>query len=193
MTNHFYLRFASFLLFISLVSCQSDYEKMESRELASGKQVNDLFFDLRLGMDRKEFFEVCWKKNKEGVLTNGPTELSVEHSLVLPSGHEAKMRFYPKFEGDKIYVMPIEFTYEGWAPWNEELTAEKLREDVVALFEKWYGEGFLEVSDKDKTKVAFVKIDGNRRIRVFKKHLSAVRVEIEDLPVLKKLKEDKNS
>lgn len=186
MKNLWYLTIASLFL-LSLTSCQSEYEKMEKRELDSGKVANELFFGLELGMTRKQFYETCWELNKQGVLTNGPTELSVEHSLVFPSGNAGKMRFYPKFEEDKIYLMPVEFQYDGWGPWNEELTVEKLREDVVKLFEQWYGEGFIEVTNGDKTQIAFVKMDGNRRVRIFKKHLSAVRAEISDLPVQRKI------
>ncbi|MBC6367223.1 hypothetical protein DDT91_10505 [Algoriphagus sp. AK58] len=186
MKNHWYLTIASILL-LSFTSCQSEYEKMEKRELASGKVVNDLFFGLELGMTQKQFFETCWNLNKEGVLTNGPTELSVQHSLVFPSGNPGKMRFYPKFDEGKIYLMPVEFIYDGWSPWNEDLAVEKLREDVVKLFEKWYGEGFIEVSNEDKSQIAYVKMDGNRRIRIFKKHISAVRAEITDLPIQRKI------
>ncbi len=193
MIHRLLLNSASILLLFLGFSCQSPYEKMEKRELSSGKVVNDLFLGLSLGMDRKDFFETCWALNKKGILNNGPTELSVEYSTKLPSGNPVKMRFYPKFEQEKIYLMPVEFTYEGWAPWNEELSAEKLREDVVKQFEEWYGPGFIEVTNEDKSQIVFVKIDGNRRIRVFKKHLSIVRAEISDLPTEKKLKEIKPS
>lgn len=176
------------LVFALLFSCQTPYEKMEKRELASGKTQNELFLGLELGMDRKAFYQTCWDLNQQGLLINGPSELSVEYTPEMPSGHPAKMMFYPKFEDEKIYLMPIEFQYTGWAPWNEELSANKLRDDVVQLFETWYGPGFIEVSNEDKSQVAFVKIDGNRRIRIFKKHLSIVRAEISDLPVEKKLK-----
>jgi hypothetical protein len=165
-----YLKSVNILtLSLLLFSCQSEYEKLEKRELASGKQVNELFLGLKLGMDQKTFFETCWELNKQGKLTNGPSELSVE------------------------YMMPIEFTYEAWAPWNEDLSAEKLREDVVKLFEEWYGPGFIEVTNEDKSQIVFVKMDGNRRIRIFKKHISTVRAEISDLPTEKKLKENSNS
>lgn len=174
-------------LVILISSCTSEYEKIESRELASGKTANELFLGLELGMDKKEFYEVCWDLNKEGILSNGPTELSIEYSVDLPSGKEAKMRFYPKFEDQKIYMMPMEFTYEGWAPWNEELAVEKLREDVVGLMKEWYGPDFFEVANEDKSLIAYVKIDGNRRVRIFKKHISIVRVEIVDLKIQKEL------
>ncbi|MHA7131136.1 hypothetical protein [Algoriphagus namhaensis] len=160
---------------------------MEERELSSGKVENDIFLGLELGMNRKAFYETCWDLNSQGILTNGPTELSVEYRADMPSGNGAFMRFFPKFEDQKIYMMPVEFTYQAWAPWNEELDAEHLLEDVKSLFEQWYGEGFIEVTDRDQTKRVWVKVDGNRRIRIFKKHLSAVRAEIVDLPLYKEL------
>jgi hypothetical protein len=184
------LRSAKLVIITALVllsACKSEYEKVESRELASGKIVNEIFLGLELGMDKKKFYETCWDLNKEGVLTNGPGELSIEYAAELPSGNPAKMRFYPKFEDDKIYMMPVEFTYEGWAPWNETLSAEKLREDVVGLFSGWYGEDFFEVTNEDRSQVVFVNVNGNRRIRIFKKHISVVRAEILDLKVKKEL------
>jgi hypothetical protein len=193
MTRHWFLKFVnSLILLLFLLSCQSEYERMEKKELASGKQVNELFLGLKLGMDRKSFFETCWDLNKQGKLSNGPSALSVEYKTHLPSGNPAIMRFYPQFEQEKIYLMPIEFTYEGWAPWNEDLSVENLRTDVIKLFEEWYGPGFIEVSNEDKSQIVFVKMDGNRRTRIFKKHISSVRVEISDLPVEKKLKEIAN-
>ena len=160
---------------------------MESTALSSGEIHNDLFLGLELGMDKKAFYEVCWKLNKEGILSNGPTELSVEYNVEMPSGKATKMRFYPKFEEDKIYLMPVEFYYDNWALWNEELSAEKLRADVVALFEEWYGKGFIEITNEDQSLIAFVKMDGNRRVRIFKKSISSVRAEIVDLPIQKSL------
>jgi len=170
-----------------LLSCKTDYQKLEEKELSSGRVKNELYFGLELGMTKKKFFETCWELNQQGILTNGPSELSVVHSLEMPSTKPAKMHFYPKFYDDKIFLMPMEFSYEGWAPWNEDLNADKLLEDTIALFEQWYGEGFIEVANKDRSQVAFVKMDGNRRIRIFKKHLSSVRAEIVDLPVQKKI------
>ncbi|TXD78102.1 hypothetical protein [Algoriphagus ratkowskyi] len=170
-----------------LFSCKSDYQKMESKALESGEIHNDLFLGLELGMDKKSFYEVCWDLNKEGILSNGPTELSVEYNVEMPSGNSAKMRFYPKFKEEKIYLMPVEFNYESWALWNEELSVEKLRIDVVALFEKWYGAGFIEVASEDRSQIAYIKMDGNRRIRLFNKSISSVRAEIVDLPIQKSL------
>jgi len=172
-------------LLLSMISCKTDYQKLEEKELSSGKVANDLFLGLKLGMTKKEFFETCWELNSQGILVNGPSELSVVYQLKLPSGNSAKMQFYPKFNDEKIYLMPMEFSYDGWAPWNEDLSVETLLKDTIAQLEEWYGEGFIEVSNDDRSQVAYVKVDGNRRIRVFKKSISKISVDIADLPVHK--------
>lgn len=177
----------SVFLLLLVISCKTEYQKLEEEELSSGKVENDLFLGLKLGMTKKEFFETCWELNSQGILVNGPSELSVVYQLELPSGNSAKMQFYPEFNEDKIYLMPMEFSYDGWAPWNEELSVDTLLKDTIAQLEAWHGEGFIEVSNEDRSQVAFVKMDGNRRIRVFKKSISKVRAEIADLPVQKKM------
>lgn len=176
--------FLAFLISI-LLSCKTEYQKLEEEALSSGKVANELYLGLELGMTKKQFFETCWELNHQGILTNGPSELSVVYNLDMPSKKPAKMQFYPKFYEDKIFLMPMEFSYDGWAPWNDELSADELLKDTIALFEEWYGKGFIEVANEDRSQIAFVKMDGNRRIRIFKKHLSSVRAEIVDLPVQK--------
>jgi hypothetical protein len=173
------------LLIATILACQpkSEYELIKERELSSGKSVEDLFLDLRFGMGRKEFFGTCWEHNKKGILVNGAHHLMVQYKPEMPSGKEVNMFFYPKFEENKLYFMPMEFVYPSWFPGNEEFSNDKLIEDVVALMELWYGDGFFEVANKDRSIRAMVKIDGNRLIRVFKKDISTVRVEMLDLRV----------
>lgn len=167
------------------VGCQpkTEYDIVKERELKSGKVVEDLFLDLRFGMGRKEFFATCWEHNKKGILTNGAHVLQVQYKPEMPSGKDTNMFFYPSFEENKLYFMPMEFVYGGWFPGNEEYGNDKLMDDVVSFLGGWFGEGFFEVSNKNKTVRAMVKIDGNRLIRVFKKDIKSVRVEILDLRV----------
>jgi hypothetical protein len=177
-----------FILFFALgisFSCKpkTEYDLVKEREMASGKIEEKLFLDLRFGMGRKDFFEVCAKHNKDGILINGAHYLQVQYKPNMPSGKATDMFFYPDFEEDKIFFMPMEFIYSAWFPGNEEFTNEKLIVDVVGLLESWYGKGFFEVANQDKTISAMVKIDGNRLIRVFKKNINTVRVEILDLRV----------
>jgi len=167
------------------ISCQpkSEYDKVKARELASGKVVEELFLDLKFGMGRKDFFTTCWEWNKKGVLVNGSHVLQVRYVPEMPSKKEVEMYFYPQFEENMLYFMPIEFRYTGWMPTSPETTNDKLLEDVVSLLDEWYGEGFFEVKDKSGEVSVWVKIDGNRLIRAFIKDRTLVRVEMLDLRV----------
>ncbi|WP_291778291.1 hypothetical protein [Cecembia sp.] len=167
------------------LSCQpkTEYDKLKERELASGRVVEDLFLDLRFGMGRKEFFATCWEHNKNGILTNGAHYLQIEYKPEVPSGKSVRMNFYPQFDDNHLYFMPMEFQYDSWFPGNENFTNDKLLVDVLGLLKEWYGEDFLEVSNKSKTVKAFVRIDGNRWIRVFIKDMTTVRVEMLDLRI----------
>jgi hypothetical protein len=174
-----------FGLLTLVVACQpkTAYDKLKERELASGKVVEELFLDLRFGMGRKEFFGTCWEHNKNGILTNGAHYLQIEYKPEVPSGKDVRMNFYPQFEDNHLYFMPMEFQYTSWFPNNEEFTNDKLLVDVLGLLKDWYGEDFLEVTNKNNTVRAFVRIDGNRWIRVFVKDMTTVRVEMLDLRI----------
>ena len=174
-----------FGLMVLALSCQTktEYDKLKARELASGKVVEELFLDLRFGMGQKEFFGTCWEHNKKGVLTNGAHYLQIEYIPEVPSGKGVRMNFYPQFEDNHLYFMPIEFQYTSWFPGNEDFTNDKLLDDVLGLLKGWYGDDFLEVSNKTNTTRAFVRIDGNRWIRVFIKDMTTVRVEMLDLRI----------
>lgn len=174
------------ILLGAILSCaqKTEYDIIKERELSSGKTVDKLFLDLNFGMDKKSFYTTCWEHNKKGILTNGAHHLQVHYRPDMPSGKIADMFFYPHFADDKLIFMPIEFEYPSWFPTNEEYSSTVLKQDVVDLMESWYGPGFFEVSNKDKSKSAMVKIDGNRLIRVFKKDVKSVRVEMMDLRVM---------
>lgn len=177
----------TWVLFFSLIAsmvfsaCGSEYDRKVKSELAKGQRYDSLFLDIQFGMTRKDFFAHCWELNKQGILRQGPSNLSVEYIQKLPSGQEAFMRFYPRFYEDKIYVMPMEFSYTQWMLNREETTNDNLIKDVVALMEEWHGPGFFEVSNKEGNVKAMVKVDGNRRIRIWKKSISTIRAEYMDL------------
>ena len=174
-----------FLALGLVMACKtkSEYDLVKEKELASGKVVEDLFLDIKFGMGREDFFALCGKHNQNRVLINGDHYLQVQYIPRMPSGKSVEMNFFPDFEEDKLFFMPMEFSYNDWFPGNEEFSNDKLITDVVDLLESWYGEGFFEVANKDKSISAMVKIDGNRLIRVFKKNINTVRVEILDLRV----------
>jgi hypothetical protein len=171
-------------VFISIVSCvkKGPYGEMLERELATGERYDSLFLGFYFDMPRKEFYASCWEMNKEGLIIQGPNNLSVEYSLDTELDLPAFMRFYPRFdEQGNIYSMPIEFVYKAYQPWDENASSQHLILEVKELMERWYGPGFIELTDNEGSRKVFVKVDGNRRIRIFKRDVAYVAVDITDM------------
>lgn len=179
-----------FILFIIIVTfaCknQPSFEEMIEQELASGIRNDSLFMDFYFGMPRKEFHAYCFQKNKEGILTNGPSETTVQYRFK-ELKYPATLNFYPKFHEQKICEMSMWFSYEGWAPWNKELSNEKLQEDVVKLMEKWYKKTLKLVSKKKiglTVYPIFGTVDGNRAIKVEIQDQLIVKATLADLSIV---------
>jgi hypothetical protein len=152
---------------ISGCSPRAKYEHRLKHELASGVRYDSLFMGLYFGMPEKDFYLHCWQLNKKGLIRQGETNTTVYYVLKNQLQYPAAMDFYPKFMGGKIFEIPVRFKYVGWAPWNKNLTSDKLQANIVKWYEKVYGKGFIEVKHPLHGSV-FVKIDGNRRISIFK-------------------------
>lgn len=148
-------------------SPRSKYDRMLQDELASGVRHDSLFMGLYFGMPQKDFYTHCWMLNREGVIKQGTGNTTVEYELKDELKYPATMDYYPDFVQKKIFEIPVRFMYNGWAPWNKELSSGKLQLDVLRLYEEIYGEGFIKVKHS-KWGMAYVKIDGNRRITIFK-------------------------
>jgi len=142
------------------------YERRLERELASGIRYDSLFMGLSFGMSEKDFFEHCWKLNKESLVRQGTSNMSVQYEMQDELPHPATMNFYPVFDSGRIVEMPVRFIYNGWAPWNKELSADRLAKAVRNWYEDTYGKGFITIVHPTKGK-AYTKIDGNRRITIY--------------------------
>jgi hypothetical protein len=170
-----------FTFCVSLLSC-SKYKA------AGGGEYDSLFLGISLGMDRKAFYDYCWEQNKKKIFIHGPTNQSVEYKLVNELEEPVMMRFYPSFHEEKIFEMPVTFTYEAWAPWNKEYWADSLLVDMLPVFKKWYGDDFKELQHPTMGTV-YYKIDGKRRINLFRKDDQYIQAVFTDLKVEKHLKE----
>lgn len=148
-------------------SPRAKYERRLKHELASGVRYDSLFFGLYFGMPEKDFYLLCWQLNKNGLIRQGDSNTTVYYELKNQLKYPAAMDFYPKFKEGRIFEMPVRFKYVGWAPWNKNLTSDKLQYSIVKWYEKTYGKGFIEIKSPERGS-AFVKIDGNRRISIFK-------------------------
>lgn len=169
------------LLILIVSSCQSEYTKLVKNELSNGKKYDTVFYDLKFGNTRKEFFKKCWDLNRKEVVTNGPSNDYVQ-VMLLPrdstqSLKKIKMLFYGVFNAQDIMTaMDVKFSYEAWAPWNRDFQADKLLPVVQDTLLKWYaGNPFIKVKD------VLVKVDGNRQIQIKQESDRDVSVLIEDL------------
>ena len=164
------IRLGVLLLLITTLfqNCQlaSEYDKMVARELASGERHDELFLDISLGMSSQDFYQHCWEMNKQQVIKQGDGNTSVAYDLSDQLRHPGKMNFYPTFHNDKIVEMPVQYNYHAFT-WDEKYSLDTLLADVVQLIEEEYGALTLFEHPKSGEDV-FVRVDGNRRIRVFK-------------------------
>jgi hypothetical protein len=157
---------------------------------ATGKGPYDsLFLGFYFGMERKDFFDLCWEMNRQKKFTHGPTNQKVEYILKDELDHPVYMRFYPYFYKDKIYQMPVTFTYEAWAPWNKDYSSNVLIEKLVPLMKKWYNVEF-ETTTHPEVGKAYAAVTGNRRISVFVKDDQFVQVVLTDIPAEKLIKKE---
>ncbi len=174
---------------VLIAACTTrDYDKLVQQELNTGIVNDSLFLNVHLGMGRKDFYTSCWEMNKEGLIRQGPNNLSVQYNIDSTElKFNGQMHFYPEFDEDnKISRMPMEFVYTYWSPWDPRVQVEVLLNDVKNLLEKWYGGNkFIYLENNDGSKKLWVKVDGTRRIRLYKKDIRTVRGDISDLRNIK--------
>jgi hypothetical protein len=164
-------RWISLFVFATVLftSCSpgAQYNRKLKKELASGVRHDSIFMGLYLGMPEKAFYAHCWKLNRQGLVRQGESNTTVRFEMKGNLKYPALMDFYPKFREGKIFEMPVRFVYSGWAPWNKEMSAEKLQKDVLSYYRKIYGKDFISVRHPQKG-TAWIRIDGNRRITIVK-------------------------
>jgi hypothetical protein len=152
-------------------------------------EYDSLFLGIYFGMEKKAFYDHCWLMNKQKKFIHGPTNQNVEYRLTNELDQPVYMRFYPIFYKDRIYQMPVTFTYESWAPWNRDLHADSLITRIVPMLKKWYG-GDFESTVTPKRGRVYARIDGNRRISVFVRDEQFVQVVFTDIAAEKLMKKD---
>lgn len=95
------------------------------------------------------------------------------------------MSFMGIFDDDRIMKgMDIRFNYYSWIAWREEYNSDNLINEIKDTLQLWYpGNNFIEIDLKldSKNNFAYVKIDGNRQITMYKIDGRDVAVIIEDL------------
>lgn len=158
-----------FLLLLFIGACtspKSEWQLKKDEALRSNITADSLFLGFHFGMSRDSFINYCRSMNQQGILSNEDGIL-VTYKLPTQLGASAKMYFYPDFNENGIYEMPVYMRYEGWAPWNKALSADSLYVQLEGLLNDWYGPGTFTVPHP-KGYPALVRFDGNRQIKTWK-------------------------
>ena len=172
---------AIFVIALSLVACQnrSSYSELVEEEMSSGVRIDTLFLGFHFGMTAGDFYDRCWKLNKEGLLREGPSNTTVYYKLEgLP--YAAGFEFWPVFKDDRIQAMTAFAYYSGWAPWNRDLWSDIMIDELKGLLEDWYGEGFIPVPSPGRGK-AYVRVKGNLQIALWIERDERVEILFSDL------------
>lgn len=179
------------LILTPFLACEveSEYSKLLKKELKSGKSFNDLVLGLKIGQTKDDFYEICADLNKKKLITSGARSLYPEYILYpkdsVENGKKIRMSFMGIFDDDRIMKgMDIRFNYYSWIAWREEYNSDNLINEIKDTLQLWYpGNNFIEIDLKldSKNNFAYVKIDGNRQITMYKIDGRDVAVIIEDL------------
>lgn len=168
-------------------ACRSEYDQLVRSELSSGERLEDLLFDFKFNQTRQEFYDQCWKMNKEKIISHGPKNLYaryiLEPGMVRGEKDKIEMLFYGIFDDDKIMRgMDLRFSYPKWSVWSEEYHTDKLIPKIMNYFnDKFPGNDFITVPLKTVDQNSYVKVDKNRQIIIYAKDNKEVVLKIEDL------------
>ncbi|MFP2995745.1 hypothetical protein ABN763_07525 [Spongiivirga sp. MCCC 1A20706] len=161
------------LLILLISSCkQSEYSKLVKREIATERVNDSLFFGLKIGDSKQEFFDKCWKLNSQKLVKHGPSNNFVQYNLPSRKKDSANkkltMLFYGIFNEEKTMTgLDLKFYYDSWALWNESAHSDKLLPVVKDSLLKWFpGNNFIKIPLKKGQEEVFVKVDGYRRILI---------------------------
>lgn len=176
-----------YLLTVAL-SCSSNYESLVKNELDKNKKVDSLFFNFRLGESKDMYHKKSWHLNNSRKVVQGRSYFYMK-KIFSDSKEENKsndfgLEFTGKFNADKkLNLLDAKFYHILWVPWNEAYQAPKLLPRILDSLELWFpGNPFLEIeTGNDSIPKMHVKIDGDRRFRVFVENSQDVAVKIDDL------------
>tara|TARA_B110000503_G_scaffold98356_1_gene147427 strand:+ start:10342 stop:10938 length:597 start_codon:yes stop_codon:yes gene_type:complete len=169
MKSNFFITIVVILILFHISCSDSNkYHKLVERELAKDIRNDNLLQGIQFGMNRREFFAQCWELNKKGVFKAGAGNTTVFYELEKNS-KKYYVHFYPKFIKGKIVELPVEYTYSAFAPWNPKYSLDMLNVEILDIYKEEYGEDYLEIpSNNMENDTAYVWVDGNRRISVYK-------------------------
>jgi len=170
------------ILAVSIFACNKEYQlkKVIREELSRGIKHDSLFLGLKFGITIQEFYDHCWELNRQGLVREGPRNMSVEYIFKDSLDQPVAFNFYADRNGEgPIRQYNTSFYYYAWAL-NRHLYSDRLMEMLPAILMDWYG-GNEPISVIKEGKEYLYKVDGNRMIEMFIYDQSTVAVTYYDL------------
>lgn len=155
------------LLTIIRCSQENKLDRTIRKELASGVRNDSLFLGLKFGIELQEFYDHCRELNSQGLVREGPKNMSVEFLFKDSLDNPIAFNFYADRNGNggPIHLYHTTFYYYAWVL-NRHLYSDRLLNMLTPILMDWYGgnEPFTQIKDGKKH---IYKIDGNRMIDMF--------------------------
>jgi hypothetical protein len=176
---------SSVFLSILLTGCmQSDYTKLVKSELAKGIRKDSVLLGIHFKDTRNEFYGKCFDLNKQHLITEGEG-FSVQYLFVDSLSHDQptpmRLLFVPAFDDNEMLSnMDMKFNYVNWAPWDKHHQSDSLQLKVMDILMRWYGGNKFIVVDIKGNKIP-IKLDGNRRLMIYKNDAQSVVVRVQDI------------
>ena len=188
MKNIFSISFKLLFFFSLIASCTSEYKALVKKELNKNQKVDSVFFNIRLGESKDTYHEKCWDLNNCRVVVQGRSYFYMKKifydSKIKKKQNDFALEFSGKFDAKrKLKMLDVKFYHLLWTPWYEKYQAPKLLPRILDSLVVWFpGNSFLEVkTGSDSIPTMHVKIDGDRRFRVYVENSQDVAVKIDDL------------
>ena len=168
----------SLLLWMGACNPKNKYEEMVQAALSSNIRYDSLFFGLYFNMTPHAFFEHCFEMNQKGLFFQSPNGTEVQYTFENEFQYPVIFNFFPNLKDSTIHELRGHLYYQHWTPYQKKYSADSLQREVVALFEKWYGDPFIKIPHPQALLGnIYVKIDGNRKISIYN-NLDNRKVEV---------------
>jgi len=174
-------------LFLKLTSCDfySDYHKVVKSEISKGQINNNLILGFSLGMTKQQYYDRCTFLNKNKIITVGGYNFNPEQILTSNTINtkKIKMSIDPSFDENKIIDgMQLRFSFLGWSNWNTDYQSSVLIYQIKDSLNSWLpGNDFIDVNLEGIRDETLVKVDGTRRIVLYKLNSKDVIAKISNL------------
>ena len=174
------------VLFFVFFSCtKSEYKRLEERELSKGIRKDSIILGLELGDTKKNFRDKCMTLNQEQILSQGPRGAvlyQLTDSLYHKSPTKISVLIFSFFDDNEVLTnFDLEFSYDAWAPWNQQFQSDSLEFKLKKVLMDWYGGNEFVYANIGEEKKVPVKVDGNRRLMLKVKDEKSVVIMAQDM------------